>query len=461
MQAFQQQHRLKERKEILSTEVVEMEHEEWTVFARRLTDPNSAGKKPEALERVRVLDLSSGSFAGLFASSLLAEFGAEVIRVEPPGGDVARKISPENLRIGDTGIAYIVEGRNKYHITLNIKTEKGQNILKRLVEKSDVLIETFSPGFMESLGLGYNELSSINRQLIYCALHSHGHRGERSEKAKKAGFGDYDIIAQAMSGFAYTTGISEEYEEFPEHTRVPTRMGNWMGWYAGGAFAALAIMAALIFRDFSMEGQYIDISPAEALMCLNNYALHFYHLTGRVIERSGNFEPAAYAYNYFRAKDGMVFIAGYTDPNWRALCRIIGRDDLSEKYPTIKDRTNPENWIPMTREIEKFTMQHTREEILKLWLSFKGEGVTVAGEVLKPIETIKFNHWYERGALLRFRDRDYGEILIQGTPAKMSETPPRVKWVCRAIGADNLYVYSKLLNIDVKELDELKRSGVV
>ena len=437
------------------------DQKEWTVYARELTDPEFATGKPEALDGIRVLDLSYGSFAGLFASSMLAEFGAEVIRIEPPGGDVSRKIAPENLKIGDTGIAYIVEGRNKYHITLNLEREEGRDIFKRLVEKSDVLIETFPPGHMESLGLGYDVLSSINSQLIHCAIHTHGHMGKLSEKAGKSGFGDYDIIAQAMSGFAYTTGIPEDYEEFPEHTRVPTKMGNWMGWYAGGAFAALSIMAALIFRDFSGEGQYIDISPAEALMCLNNYALHFYHLTGRVIERSGNFEPAAFAYNYFRAKDGMVFIAGYTDPNWRALCRIIGREDLVEKYPTIKDRTNPKNWIPMTREIEKFTMRHTREEILNLWLSYEGEGVTVAGEVLKPIETLQFNHWFERGALLHFKDRDYGDLLIQGTPAKMSETPPRIKWACRPTGADNSYIYSKLLDIDEKELEVMKKEGIV
>ncbi len=433
----------------------------WTELARQITDPSDAHRKPEALEGIRVLDLSYGSFAGLFASSLLAEFGAEVIRIEPPEGDVARKMTPEGLEIENTGLAYIVEGRNKYHVTLNIESEKGREILREMARQSDVLIETYAPGHMDRLGVGYESLKSTNPRLVYCAIHTHGHRGELSDEAGKAGFGDYDVIAQAMSGFAYTTGIPEEYEEFPEHTRVPTRMGNWMGWYAGGAFAALAIMAALLYREVSNEGQYIDMSPAEALMCLNNYALHFYHLTGKVIERCGNFEPAAYAYNYFRAKDGMVFIAGYTDPNWKALCSIIGREDLVEKYPTIKDRTNPENWIPMTREIEKFTMQHTRDEILKLWLSYKGEGVTVAGEVLKPIETMKFNHWYERMALVRFRDRDYGEVLVQGVAAKMSETPPRLKWVCRPVGADNSYIYSKLLDMDEKELERLKEQGII
>ena len=219
-------------------------------------------------------------------------------------------------------------------------------------------------------------------------------------------------------------------------------------------------MAAILSRMLTGEGQYIDLSPAEALMTLNNYALQFYHLTGKVIERTGNFEPAAYAYNYFRAKDGMVFIAGYTDPNWEALCSIIGREDLVEKYKTIGDRTNPKNWIPMTREIEKFTATKTREEILNLWLSYQGPGVTVAGEVLKPIETKDYDHWYERGALMKLSS-DYGELLIQGLPAKMTETPPKLKWVCRQVGQDNPKVYLDFLGYDGDKLNELKEKNII
>ena len=434
---------------------------EWSDWAKLNTDPENVVAKPEPLEDLTVIDLSYGSFAGLFASSLLAEFGAKVIRIEPPEGDIARRMSPEGIMVKDSGLAYLVEGRNKFHVTLNIEKEKGKEILKRFVKKSDVLIETFPPGYMKDIGLGWDELRKINPGLIYVAINSYGQKGELSERAESAKWRDYDIIAQALSGFAYTVGIPEEYEEFPEHTRVPMKMGNWMGWYAGGLFAALSVMAAFIFRKTSGKGQFIDISPAEALMCLNNYALLFYHLTGEVIGRSGNFEPAAYAYNYFRCKDGMVFIAGYTDLNWRALCSIIGREDLAEKYPTIADRTDPKNWIPMTREVEKFTMQKTREEILDLWLSYKGEGVTVAGEVLKPIETAKHKHWYERKALVKFKDKDYGELLVQGIPAKMSESPPRLKWLCRPVGADNEKVYWEMLGIDREKLEKLKKERVI
>ena len=434
---------------------------EWKEWVKERTDPNKAYEKPEALDDITVLDLSYGSFAGLFASSLLAEFGAKVIRIEPPGGDIAREMTPFGIKIEDTGLAYIVEGRNKHHITLNLEKKEGREILKKLAKKADVIIETFPPGYADELGIGWKDLRELNPRLIYVSIHSHGQRGELAEKARKAGWRDYDIIAQSLSGFAFNVGIPEEYEEFPKYTRVPTKTGNWMAWYAGGAYAAVVVMAALLFRKTTGEGQFVDISPADALMTLNNYALLFYHLTGEVIGRSANFEPAAFPYNYVRCKDGMVFIAGYTDPNWRALCSIIGREDLVEKYPTVRDRTDPNNWIAITREIEKFTLQYTREELLQMWLAYRGPGVTVCGEILKPIETVEHEHWFSRGGLMKFRDRDYGELLVQGVAAKMTESPPRIKWMCRPVGADNERIYREMLGLDRKDLEELRKKGVV
>ncbi len=434
---------------------------DWTEWAKENTDPKKAKEKPQALDDIKVLDLSYGSYAGLFASSLLSEMGAEVVRVEPPEGDIAREMTPEALKIKDTGLAYLIEGRNKYHITANIRKAKGLEILEELLPKFDILIETFPPRYLEKLGLGKDKIEALNPWLIYCAINNYGQEGPMVEEEEVPETLDYDVVAQAFGGFAWTVGLPEDYTEFPEHTRVPTRMGNWMGWYCGGAMAAFSIMSALLYRDFTGEGQFIDISPAETLMSLNNYAFHLYHLTGQVINRVANFEPAAYAYNYVQAKDGLVFLAGYADPNWKALCSIIGREDLVEKYPTLKDRTNPKNFIPMTTEIEKFTKQKTREEILKIWLDYKGPGVTVAGEILKPDETMKIDHWYERGSLVEFKDRDYGELTMQGPPGKMSGSPPSLKWACRPVGADNEFIYNKLLGFDSETLEKLKEEGVV
>lgn len=434
---------------------------DWTTWAKENTHPDNATGKPEALTGTTVIDLSYGSFAGLFASSLLSEMGARVIRIEPPEGDLARKMTPFGEFINGTGLPYLLEARNKEHITLDIHKVKGKEILKALVRKADILIETFTPAFMDEMGMGWEDFKAINPRLIYCSINSYGQFGELSDKAKHAGWKCYDIIAQALSGFMSTTGIPESMVEFPEHTRVPTKMGNWMGWYAGGSFAGLSIMAALYVREFGGTGQFIDVSPAEALMNLNNYALHFYHLTGQVIERPANIEPAAHPYCYVRCKDGMIFLAGYADPNWKALCSIIGRDDLVVKYASVRDRTDPVKAIEIIREIEEFTLARTREELVELWLAYKGPGVTVAGEVLKPDETIKLDHWYERRLFTKVKEEPWGELLIQGPPAKLSETPPRVKWICREIGADNEMVYLDLLGFAKKKLDQLKSDSVI
>lgn len=434
---------------------------DWMTWAKENTDPDQAGWKPEALSDVLVLDGSFGSFAGLYASSLLAEMGARVIRIEPPEGDLARKMTPFGEFIQGTGLPYLIEGRNKEHITLDCGKSQGATILKALAKKADVFIETSPPGWMEAHGLGYAALSELNPRLVYVALNSFGQSGDLADTAQKASWHCYDTIAQALSGFVSTTGIPESMTAFPDHTRVPTRMGNWMGWYAGGAFAGLAVMTALYVRELTGRGQFIDISPAEALMCLNNYALHFYHMTGQVIERPGNIEPAAHPYCYVRCKDGMLFLAGYADPNWKALCSIIDRMDLVDAYPTVKDRTDPQKAIEIIAEIEQFTLSRTREELVALWLAYKGPGVTVAGEILKPEETIELEHWYERQALVKITEAPWGELLIQGTPVKMTETPPRIKWVCREVGADNAYVYLDLLGYSGGKLARLQEQGVI
>src|SRR5512135_3015876 len=170
-------------------------NQEFARWAYRETYPPDNYKKPEALDDMVVIDASYGNFAGLVASSLLAEMGAEVIRIEPPGGDTARKMSPYGMMIGDSGLAYIVEARNKFHVTLDLTKEEGQKIFAKLAGKAAVVIETFKPGYLDGLGIGYRQLSQANPGLIYCAISSYGHFGPEAEK--RANQPDYDIVDQA------------------------------------------------------------------------------------------------------------------------------------------------------------------------------------------------------------------------------------------------------------------------
>ncbi|MEM4748225.1 MAG: CoA transferase, partial [Archaeoglobaceae archaeon] len=301
---------------------------EYAKFIYSITNQAEVLSKPEALDDLLVLDLSYGNFAGLVASSFLSELGAEVIRIEPPGGDIARKMTPEGIMIGDSGLAYIVEGRNKYHITLNIEKEEGREILKKLVKKADVLIETFKPGYMESLGIGYKQLKEINPSLIYCAISTFGQFGKDSEKYGK--MSGYDLIDQARGVIMSITGEPELDPEVPKECKKPVKSGNWMGWYVGGMWAAFGILLAAFYRKRTGKGQFIDVSPCEGLLAIANYLIQYYHMTkmegeAKKMVRAGNFDYAVFPYTYVRSKDGYVFISGFTDPNWAALCEIMQR----------------------------------------------------------------------------------------------------------------------------------------
>jgi crotonobetainyl-CoA:carnitine CoA-transferase CaiB-like acyl-CoA transferase len=435
----------------------------YSKFVYELTNPEKASEKPQALDDVVVLDLSYGSYAGLFASSILAELGAEVIRVEPPEGDIARKMTPYGIMIGDAGLAYLTEARNKFHITLNIKTEEGREILKKLVRKCDVLIETFKPGYMDSLGIGYRQLREINPGLIYCAIHTYGQFGEESERRSQP---DYDIIDQARGVVMSITGEPDLDPDIPKEYKRPVKQGNWMGWYVGGAWAAFGILIALFYRRKTGKGQFIDMSPPEGLLAISNYHIQYYHLTKQKMPRAGNFDYAVFPYTYVKCKDGYAFMAGFTDPNWTALCEIMNRPDLRGMFSTIKERLTPENQPKIQKEIEKFTTNYTAAELLQMVMDYSKrpdkKGTVVTGKLNSPKETLNVEHFQLKKMFVKIRDKNYGELLLPSSLFRfMSETPGRIKWACRPIGADNEYIYAKYLGIFKDELERLKSKGVV
>ncbi|MFQ5897351.1 MAG: CaiB/BaiF CoA transferase family protein [Candidatus Methylomirabilia bacterium] len=426
----------------------------WAEWAQAATDPTNAKEKPEALDDLLVLDCSYGSLAGSFCSSLLAEFGAEVIRFEPPEGDLARHFTPWGLLQEGTGLGYLPEGRNKFHVTLNLRHAEGQELFRALARRADVLIETFLPGMMEGWGIGYRQLRELNPRLLYCAVYTYGQFGSKAASGKPPA----DVVDQALSGITSFTGEPEPAEG-PAPYAVPTRQGSWFGWYAGGAYAAFGTLVALRYRRLTGQGQFLDVSPAEAAMRFADFNCLWYHAEGQSRERLGNLDIAVYPYTYFRCKRGFVFIAGFLDPNWAALTEIMGRPDLRDRYPTIRRRL--EHAREIHPEIEAWTARHTFEEILDQVQRYQGGGVVATGPVNEPRETVAEAHWWERGVFQRFRDPYYGEMLIQNPPWKMTATPPRVKWLCRPVGADTAAIYGKYLGLGPSRLATLRDSGVV
>ncbi|MFQ5854829.1 MAG: CaiB/BaiF CoA transferase family protein [Anaerolineae bacterium] len=433
----------------------------WEVWIQERTEPRRAHVCPEALDDLVILDLSYGNLAGLICSSFLAEFGAEVIRIEPPGGDMARQLSPFGIHRQGTGLGYLVEARNKYHITLNMESKAGREVLRHLVRHADVLIETYPAGRMDAWGVGYRQLREINRRLIYLALYVHGQFGPRAQWGQP----DYDIINQALAGNTASTGEMPDPE--PQPYQVPTRAGNWLGWFAGGLWGAFGVLTALHYRQRTSQGQFLDVSGAEGLMRFVDYALSLYDRFRVVRGRVGPLEPAAFPYTFIRCRDGYSVLVGFSDINFYAVTEVMQRPDLreDERFNSPVQRSKLEHQIALHAELEKWAANYTAQEILDqaqdYMLNQRGPGVVAAGPVQSPAEVMAEENWWERGVFGIVEDPVYGRLALQMPFWKMTETPPRLKWVCRPVGADNEHVYLKYLGYGPTRLKELREVGVV
>lgn len=436
----------------------------WYNWAKKNTVSLAAEGKPEAFAGIRVLDLSCGNIGGCVVSSVLAEFGADVIKIEPPEGDTARLYSPEAIYINNTGLGFLTEGHNKRYITLNLKNEKGRDIFKSLAEKSDVIIETAKAGEMDSLGIGYRQLSEINTGLIYLALSTYGHFGNKSSY----NISDSDIVNQALSGVVYISGEPEEEKEAEEY-QVPTKMGNWHGWYSEGLWGAFGVILALNFREVSGKGQFVDIAGSEAVMKFIDYNLTWFHTAGMVRERLGNLDGAAFPYTYVKCKDGFTFLAAYNDDAFESLMEIIGKKELiktDSRLSSFKSRTIIENEKYIHSLLEEWAVNYTADEILEIIQDYtskkKGPGAAVVtGRVNTPLETLSEKNWHERECFRKIITEDYGELTVSASPWKMSKTPPRIKWGCKKPGADNEAVYAEILGLRRETISELANDGVL
>jgi crotonobetainyl-CoA:carnitine CoA-transferase CaiB-like acyl-CoA transferase len=436
---------------------------EWAEWIRTQTEPARVSAKPEALDDLLVLDVSSGSFAGLFCSSILAEWGAETVRIEPPGGDITRQFSPFGMEHQGTGLAYLVEARNKLHITCQLEKVEGRRLFRRLAAKADVVVETYRPGQMDAWGIGYRQLGRANPRLVYAAISTYGQFGPKATRnARKP---DYDVADQALSGLVYMTGEPATDPGRPQPHETPTRAGNWMGWYAGGAWAAFGILAALQHRQRSGAGQFVDVSPPEALMRFIEDAVLYFDKAGTIRERVGVVDTSVSPYYFVRCKDGHQMIAGFSDINFTGLTNIMGRPELREdpRFSTFVKRT--QSRLALHAEVERWSQQYTSQEILAKVQDYMqnklGPGTVATGRVNSPAETFRESHWWERGSLIRVDDPIYGELPMQGQPWKATGTPPRMKWACRPVGYDNEYVYLRYLGLGPSKLSGYKKRGAL
>jgi crotonobetainyl-CoA:carnitine CoA-transferase CaiB-like acyl-CoA transferase len=422
----------------------------WEAWIRAAEDPARVADKPEALDDLLVVDLSHGHYGALLAGTYLAELGAEVIKVEPPGGDPARGWGPADASLGGEGLAFAAEARNRYHVTLDLTRREGRRLLKGLAARADVLVEGFAPGHLDGLGVGYRQLSALNPRLVYLACSAYGQWGPLAPRQPP----ERDLTDQALSGLLYVTG---------DPGSAPVKVGSWISAYAQAAWGTLGVLAALHWRERSGRGQMIDVSGAEALMRYMEYTVLLYRAAGHVRERTGLYEIAVFPYTFVPVKDGWAFIAGYTDPNFQAICRIMGRPELAEdpRFKTTLLRTQLDNEVALREEIARWSVDYTAAEILDKVLADPGPGVVVFGPMNPPTRTLEEAHWWERGCFRRVADPIHGELLLQMPAWRMTRTPPRLKWPSRPPGYHNGLVFQKYFGLGPKGPTGLRRDGAI
>jgi crotonobetainyl-CoA:carnitine CoA-transferase CaiB-like acyl-CoA transferase len=358
-----------------------------------------------SLDGVRVLDLSR-VLAGPFCGMLLADMGADVIKVEDTGaGDESRTWPPHK---GGESAAYLVINRNKRDLTLDLKAPEGADILRTLVKRADVLIENFRTGTMESFGLGYDALSAINPGLVYCSISAFGRTGPRKDGA------GYEALMQAFSGIMSITG---------EPNGAPVRAGVSFLDLTTGIFSALGICNALLYRAKTGLGQRVDGSLLETAVTLLNYHAEGFLLTGNVPKALGSSHPSLAPYCNFRCRDGQwVFIAGANDRFWQRLVAALDLVPLRDaRFATNLGRVRHRD--DLEKAVADAIATYDREPLLKLL----EDGGVPATPVNTVEQVMNDPQTAARQMIERVLHPKLGEIPVIGTPTKYSRMRPGVR----------------------------------
>jgi crotonobetainyl-CoA:carnitine CoA-transferase CaiB-like acyl-CoA transferase len=463
------------REEVTAKVYARRKAEEFCKFIEDIVGFEHVHGKPEALQGIKVLDASIWRLGGAFCSSLLAELGAEVVKVEPPGGDPLRKLTPFGreeymLKDADTGepcgLDFISEMRNKYSITLNLETPEGREIFKRLATQVDVVIENYPPGQFDEWGIGYRQLSKINPRLVYCWIGVLGQWGPMKDRVSKFGQWMLDPFSQAACSYIHNTGYPQDF--LPRGSGGdPTRNGVWLADYVAGEQGAVDILAALYYRDeVSGRGQFIEVTGAEALMDILDFDITWYAFNKSIKARTGGWDPNLNQYEWNPCKDGYMMIGGQTDRLWYRIGMCIERDfpqfgRLIHEDPFLKEMAARnalhaliKTYTLTTRWLREITRYEAEQKLL--------EYDVAAGPVMYMDEVAEFPHFKYRPWVHLVEDEHYGTLMYAVPPdAYQHRTPARVKWLGRPLGHDNSEIYMRYLGMGNEQLRELKEKGVI
>lgn len=392
------------------------------------------------LDGIVVLDLTR-ILAGPYSTMLLADMGATVYKIEiPKKGDDSRLFIPF---VNGESAYYMNLNRNKYGLTLNLKSTEGKELFKEMVKKADVVLENYRPGTMEKLGLGYDILKQINPGIIYGCVSGFGHYGPYSKRA------GYDIIAQAVGGLMSTTGWPDS---------GPTRTGTGIGDILGGLGVTIGVLAAVINKINTGEGQKVDVSLVDSVVSSLETIIQIYLVSGKIPGRIGNRYESAYPYDSFKASDGNVIIACANDKLFALLTEIMEQPELLDDERFLNNGLRVKNHVDLKIVIEKWTLQLKTDEIVERLLA-----VGIPSSIINTIDqVVKDSHIADsRQMLVDIVHPIAGKTTLTGNHIKFSDRKAEIRTPAPILGQHNYEVYSDILGLDRKTIDEYTEKGIM
>ncbi len=399
-----------------------------------------------ALDGLRVVDLTQ-MLAGPFCTMMLADQGAEVIKVEPLDGDSTRQMAPfhpeDSLRA--YGGYFQSVNRNKKSIALDLKQDEGRAIFRKLVASAQVVVENYRAGVMERLGLAYETLREDNPALVYASIRGFG--DPRNGRSPYVDWPAYDVVAQAMGGLMAING--------PDRAS-PMKVGPGVGDIMPAAMAAYGIMAAMWRAERTGAGQYVDVAMVDSILSLCERVVHQYAYEGEVPRPTGNRHPFLAPFGVVPAKDGFVALACHSDVFWGELCRLMGRAELASDPRFIDRDGRVAHQDEVYAEVSAFTRRHTRRELMAIL----GSHVPF-GPVFDVSDIAEDEHFRLREMVVKLDHPGIeGKIAVAGIPIRLSETPGSIRRRAPLLGEDTDAVLATL-GVGAGEIARLRASEVI
>ena len=413
---------------------------------RSETGPGTAATAPGPLAGVRVIEM--GSFiAGPYSAQLLADLGADLIKVEAPGSGDPMRVWGAQAANG-ASLWWPVIGRNKRSITLDLRRREGQALARRLVLGADVLIENFRPGTLEGWNLDPEELRRERPGLIVGRVSGFGQTGPYRERA------GFAAVSEAMAGLRNLTG-------YPD--RPPTRVGLSIGDTLAGMFCVIGVISALYARDRATgggtgAGQTVDVAITDSVLAVLESVISEFSSIGRIRERTGTALPGIAPSNLYPTQDGSwVVIGANGDGLFRRLAAVMGKPELAddERYATHRARGRNQ------QEVDDLVTDWTRTLPRDAVLARLDEAKIPAGPVSTAADIVANPHFRARGSVVDVDAGELGTLAMQGVVPRLSDTPGEIRWTGPALGAHNAEIYGGLLGLDDAEISRLQAEGII